>query len=104
MVVKVIDMAKEGRLLPPRPGHCVACAVAHVESEPHNWQSLYWQYWWYGKFEKWPTLGDAFAHCSPEVKIRWLGKLLGLLDRYEDPAHRADIQRVIDQLKEIING
>jgi hypothetical protein len=38
---------------------------------PHNQQSLYWQYHFYGRHGRWPTWSDAMAHCSPEMREEW---------------------------------
>ena len=58
-------------LLPPAPGKCQECAVDHDASQPHNQQSLFYQYHFYGDKGRWPTWADAMAHCSPEVKEQW---------------------------------
>jgi mannose/cellobiose epimerase-like protein (N-acyl-D-glucosamine 2-epimerase family) len=34
---------------------------------PHNQQSLYYQYAFFGEHGRWPTWKDAVAHCAPEV-------------------------------------
>lgn len=62
-------------LLPPKPGLCQQCAVDHPPEHPHNQQSLYWQYWFYGKNGRWPTWFDAMAHCTPEMKAYWTDAL-----------------------------
>lgn len=62
-------------LLPPKLGVCQKCAVDHDPSEPHNQQSLYWQYWFYGQNGHWPTWEDAMAHCSDNVKRLWIDAL-----------------------------
>jgi hypothetical protein len=59
------------QLLPPKPGTCPACAVAHKATEPHNAQSLYYQYRFYGLRGRWPTWADAVAHCSPQTRALW---------------------------------
>ena len=45
--VKVIDLAKEGTLLPAPKGTCPECAVKHDPDQPHNQQSLFYQYHFY---------------------------------------------------------
>jgi hypothetical protein len=55
-------------LLPARPGTCEECAVAHDPADPHNRDSLYYQYRFFAKFKRWPTWDDAMAHCSEDVK------------------------------------
>jgi hypothetical protein len=42
---------------------------------PHNQQSLYWQYWFYGQHGRWPTWADAMAHCSEATKAFWISEL-----------------------------
>lgn len=58
-------------LLPCAPGVCQECARDHDASLPHNQQSLYYQYKFYGENGRWPTWDDAMAHCTPEVRARW---------------------------------
>lgn len=53
------------------PGTCESCAVAHKPEQPHNNQSLVWQYHFYDKEGRWPTWEDAMAHCSEPVKEFW---------------------------------
>jgi hypothetical protein len=53
------------------PGTCPECAVAHDPQQPHDWQSLAYQYKYYDRHGRWPTWADAMAHCSPEVKALW---------------------------------
>lgn len=62
-------------LLRPDPNVCQKCAVDHDPEQPHNQQSLYWQYWFYGKNGRWPTWEDAMAHCTDEVKQYWIDAL-----------------------------
>jgi len=58
-------------LLPPRKDVCQSCAVDHKPDQPHNQQSLYYQYWFWGQNNRWPTWADAMAHCAPEVQSQW---------------------------------
>lgn len=58
-------------LLPPAQNKCQQCAVDHKPEQPHNQQSLFWQYWFYGKKGRWPTWSDAMAHCTDELKQQW---------------------------------
>lgn len=62
-------------LMPPPPDKCQQCATDHDPEMPHNQQSLYWQYWFYGKHGCWPTWSDAMAHCSNEMKAAWTKEL-----------------------------
>jgi hypothetical protein len=65
------------KLLPPqlKDGQCPECAVVHEPSEPHNQQSLFWQYNFMEKNGRWPTWSDALAHCSPEMRALWVEAL-----------------------------
>ena len=58
-------------LLPPKPGTCPICATAHEPGMPHNAQSLYYQYRFYGVRGRWPTWADALAHCAPKMREHW---------------------------------
>jgi hypothetical protein len=58
-------------LLPPRPDVCQECAVQHDADLPHNTQSLYYQYSFFMRFNRWPTWADAMAHCSEEMRATW---------------------------------
>lgn len=66
------------RLLPCAPDVCQECAIKHDPAEPHNKQSLYYQYKFYGEHKRWPTWSDAIAHCSPELREAWKNELLKL--------------------------
>lgn len=58
-------------LLPPPAGTCPICAVKHEPNQPHNCQSLYYQYRFYGIRGRWPTWADAIAHCDATTKKHW---------------------------------
>ena len=58
-------------LLPPKPGTCPICATKHDAAMPHNAQSLYYQYRFYGIRGRWPTWADAIAHCDGHVRADW---------------------------------
>ncbi len=57
------------------PGQCAECAVIHDPKMPHNQQSLFWQYSFREKNGRWPTWGDAMAHCTPEMRQQWINEL-----------------------------
>lgn len=57
------------------PGTCPECAVAHAPDQPHNRNSLCYQYKFYDAHGRWPTWEDAMAHCSDEIKILWTKEL-----------------------------
>lgn len=58
-------------LLPAKPGTCPICAVEHASEDPHNAQSIYYQYWFYKRYQRWPTWADAIAHCGEETRKAW---------------------------------
>lgn len=58
-------------LLPPAQGSCPICAVKHAPQDPHDAQSLYYQYRFYGVRGRWPTWADAVAHCEPSLAEAW---------------------------------
>jgi len=55
-------------LLPPAGDVCQVCAVDHPWDQPHNQESLYYQYRFYAEHGRWPTWSDAMAHCTPELQ------------------------------------
>lgn len=57
------------------PGTCPECAVAHTPEQPHNRDSLCYQYKFYDAHGCWPTWADAMAHCPDEVKVMWAEEL-----------------------------
>ena len=62
-------------IMPPPPGTCQECAAKHDPRMPHNRDSLFYQYAFYGKYGSWPTWADAMAHCPDEVKEIWIDEL-----------------------------
>lgn len=75
MNVKVIGM-DQVMILPPKPGTCPTCAVNHDPAMPHNRDSLYYQMRFQQQHGRFPTWGDAMAHCTDEVKAVWMDELL----------------------------
>lgn len=70
------DFSNPGfHLLPARPGTCPECAIVHDQTQPHNQQSLYYQYHFYADNNRWPTWDDAMAHCTKEVQDIWKQEL-----------------------------
>lgn len=64
------------KLVPGVPeGTCPECAVKHDPAQPHNKQSLAYQYKFYDANGRWPTWLDAMAHCSTEVQQAWKTEL-----------------------------
>lgn len=62
-------------LLPPPPGVCQECAVQHDPSQPHNKDSLYYQYSFFARHNRWPTWRDAIAHCDQGTQKLWIDEL-----------------------------
>lgn len=62
-------------LLPAAEGTCEWCAVRHFPSQPHNAQSMFYQYRFYNEHGRWPNWLDAMAHCSDELKTAWKSHL-----------------------------
>lgn len=57
------------------PGTCPICAVKHDPVQPHNRDSLAYQYKFYDEHGRWPTWADAMEHCTQEVKDYWVAAL-----------------------------
>lgn len=62
-------------LLPAPEGTCPECAVNHPPDQPHNQQSLFYQYHFYNENGRWPTWKDALAHCPDGIKDIWIQAL-----------------------------
>lgn len=66
------------RILPPAPDKCQVCAVKHEPEQPHNKNSIFYQIYFVndpvnnGRSATWK---DAMAHCTDEVKKRWIEEL-----------------------------
>lgn len=71
-------------LLPPAPDRCPICATAHAPADPHNQQSLYYQYRFYGARGRWPTWADAVAHCTTPIQRAWRYQL-DLRGKWSEP-------------------
>lgn len=56
-------------------GRCSQCAVDHEPDQPHNQQSLAYQYGFYAEHDRWPTWTDAMAHCDATVREQWVAAL-----------------------------
>lgn len=73
VVIKFADW----NLLPPASDACQICAREHPPEDPHNQQSLHYQYWFRlrearaGREERWPTWADAMAHCDSQTQAMW---------------------------------
>ncbi len=62
-------------VLPGPKGTCPECNVAHPADEPHDRQSLAYQYRFYGQHGRWPTWRDAIAHCEEGLRAAWEDEL-----------------------------
>ena len=64
-------------ILPAPAGTCPECAIRHDPSQPHNAQSLFYQYSFYAKSGgRWPTWVDAMEHCSEAARAAWTDELV----------------------------
>lgn len=86
-------------LLPPAKDTCPICGTKHEAHLPHNAQSIYYQYHFYGIRGRWPTWADAVAHCTPKMRAFWEGELR-LKNAWTEPA---DGQLIADPPAESIN-
>lgn len=75
-------------LLPCKKDVCQECAVDHAPEEPHNQQSLYYQYKFYGEHGRWPTWKDAIAHCDESTQGMWESELKRM-GHWSEPAPSA---------------
>lgn len=64
-------------IMPPdtSDGKCPECAVLHAPEQPHNQQSLVYQYGFYARHNRWPTWSDAMTHCTEETRNEWKAEL-----------------------------
>lgn len=75
-------MASTNHLAPWRligktpPGTCDQCATAHDPKQPHNAQSLAYQYKFFERHGRWPNWKDAMEHCSADVQKLWREALI----------------------------
>lgn len=69
--------ARYGMVLAGRTpeGTCLMCAVKHDPDQPHNLQSLAYQYKFYDEHGRWPTWKDAMEHCTKKVQQFWIQAL-----------------------------
>ena len=86
-------------LMPPRPGVCQVCAVKHDPEQPHNRDSLYYQYRFYAEHKRWPTWADAMRHCNVETRRTWTDALRarGVPDELLAEAEGENGRREVDQ-------
>lgn len=60
---------------PADPLACPMCAKRHPPEQPHNAQSLHYQYSFYAEHNRWPTWKDAVAHCAEPIRHAWEAEL-----------------------------
>ena len=67
-----------GMIMPGKgpEGTCPMCAVKHDPRQPHNRDSLAYQYKFYDMNGRWPTWKDAMEHCPDVVKEYWTEALV----------------------------
>lgn len=65
-------------IAPAPEGTCPECAVTHEPGQPHNAESIHYQYHFFAENNRWPNWNDAMAHCSQETKDRWIKELARL--------------------------
>lgn len=58
-------------LEPPGPGVCQVCAKNHPAGAPHNRDSIYYQYYFALRHNRWPSWRDAMAHCPKDIQDQW---------------------------------
>ena len=80
MKTETIPFTEESgwRILPAANGTCPECATKHPPEQPHNQQSLHYQYAFRLKHQRWPTWADAMAHCDDEMRAAWTRELARL--------------------------
>lgn len=61
----------QASILPPPADKCQVCGHGHEPEQPHNPDSLYYQYAFYGEHGRWPTWADALAHCDEKTRAHW---------------------------------
>lgn len=74
--LKDSDVLPSGlRLLSCAKDKCQECAGDHDPAEPHNAESLYYQYKFYAQNQRFPGWKDAMSHCAAGVKKIWTEEL-----------------------------
>ena len=53
-------------------GTCKMCGTKHLPDQPHNRDSLVYQYQFYDKCGRWPTWRDAMSHCRDGIQKAWI--------------------------------
>ncbi|TCL06868.1 hypothetical protein [Sodalis ligni] len=63
------------QIMPKREGTCQECGRQHLDEDPHDAQSLHYQYTFYAREGRWPTWADALAHCPVDTRNLWIKEL-----------------------------
>lgn len=66
-----MDSFEDIRVNAPGPGACKICAAVHSPEQPHDRDSLYYQYRFRKRHRRFPTWDDAMAHCTDTVKAAY---------------------------------
>ena len=61
--------------MPTKKGVCQECGVDHPSDQPHNRNTMLYQYTFYDKAGRWPTWADAMEHCPDDIKAYWTHEL-----------------------------
>lgn len=70
--------AEFGIMPPDDPLACTMCGRRHDPDQPHDAQSLHYQYAFRAEHDRWPTWKDAVAHCPEAVRTAWEAQLRAL--------------------------
>lgn len=82
-------------LLPPAPGLCHLCAVAHGEREAHDWTSPYYGVRFQSAHGRSPTRADAIAHLDADRRAGWVRAMQEMKQWSDDNQKRLDAGDVI---------
>jgi hypothetical protein len=63
--------AEFGVMPPEDQVACTTCGRRHDADQPHDAQSLHYQYAFRAEHDRWPTWKDAVAHCTDQVRTAW---------------------------------
>jgi hypothetical protein len=100
--MNVVHRTEAASLLPPAPGACPACGRPHDPRLPHDAQSLYYQYRFYGLRGRWPTWADAAAHCADHVRETWRELLVEQGGQWTEPEGEAIADPPAESLREVV--
>lgn len=98
------------KVLPPAPDSCQVCAQKHEPTEPHNPQSLYYQFTFNAEHGRSATWKDAMAHCTTEVVAKWMKGFRALIRDGKlcieacDLSDADSVQKLIDVMSSVSGG